>query len=507
MNTPILIDKNGVFTIEYRSRYLYSKINPLRIERVISNLELKGNTLYIFPSPLLFYGVEILIERLPNNSSIIFIEVDDALYNLNKDHKNYYNISTGFDYLQVLNKTNFSQIRSCEILPLTGGYNLNKGIYDRLFNITLTFIHNFWQNRVTQINLGQLWVKNLIRNSRECNNDLPISSLEITCPIVVVGAGESLEDLLDFIKRNSSNIYILCVDTALEALLQGGIVPDGVIALEAQYYNLPDFYGAKDLTIDLFYDLTSYPGVLRNLKGRKYYTLTKYEESRIIDVFESNFPESTLPPLGSVGITALYIALKLTKSEIYLCGLDFSYKMDKSHSRGTPYHLSQLEKCYRTNSLSNFKNSIRRPLIYKNSKSDKVELTDKILYDYSLKTRELLEGNSRVFDLTNRGLPITKNLLSPTNVNFSIVDRKRCINSENLLLNKQYQNIKKDIDYIANQFSRYIKEEIAFDVLKGDITRLNYLFNYISFKDTITPDNIISFYYSLQRIKRRSGIS
>lgn len=506
MNTPKLIKSNGVYTIEYRSKYLYSKFNPLKIEKVIDNLQLKDNTLYIFPSPLLFYGMEKLINKLPNKSKLIFIEVDKALYELTANNDNYFYIKSGFDYLNIINSIDFSSIRNCEIIPITGGYNINKALYDTLLNITLSSLHNYWQNRITQINLGELWLKNLIINLRTINNHNPLINLQVNCPVIVAGAGESLENSLSFIKNNKENIYILCVDTALETLLQSDIIPDGVLALESQYYNLPDFYGAKNLNFDLIYDLTSYPGVLRNLKGEKYFTLTKYEDSGFINSLANELGGSTLPPLGSVGISALFIALQITKSNIYLCGLDFSYKIDKTHSKGTPYHLSSLINTNRVQSLSNFSSSLKRPLIKKRNKLDKIELTDKILYEYALRTKELLGDNHRVYDITTKGICVTSNIIDINNLQFDICSLKKDSNNSNFEKNNLYNEITHKIRNLICLFDSYFNNLVEIDKVVSGITKESFLFSHIANNSNINSSNIKRYYYSLLRIKRRTGL-
>lgn len=505
MSLPHLIKTEKGNTIEYRSKYLYSKFNPLKILKLISSLNFKENCIYIFPSPLLFYGYKELENKLPDSSLLICIEIDPALYNLSSRYGSLTYIKTGFDFLNIVNNITLSNFRSCELLNLNGGYILNKKIYDKLHSILLSSIHNFWKNRITTIKLGQLWTQNTINNLKLIKESIPFSQLKTNKPIIITGAGESLELTLSFIKQNRIKLFVLTVDTALQTLLEAGIKPDVVLALESQFYNLPDFYGAKDLKIDVIYDLSSYPGVLRCLKGKKFYSITKYTDSKLLNEVIDKTKESPIPPLGSVGITALYMALKITSNYIYTTGLDFSYKLGKTHSKGTPYHISSLTNHNRIDSLDNFKISINRPLLKKVNKSGTIENTDKILHEYSIKTKELLYGINRVYDLTTKGMDIGLQYLDPNMIRFEETTETVLLKPNNYDLSYLYNTIKKQLKDSINTINDYIHNKVDLNIVKNKLSRIDYLFIYFPEVDIIKNldnNNILRLYYSLLRYNR-----
>jgi len=359
---PLLVDTGRGLTIKYRNRLLYSKFAPTdRANKIAISNNLNDSTIYIVPSPLLCYGLDKL--KLPETSIILLVEIDENLFNISDKTSPILFIKKGIDFLDILKKIDFDRYKKCELLILNGGFNLYRKEYDRLLNILLNYMHSYWKNRYTITKMGQLWIKNTIKNLPLLDSAQPFDRLKTDKPIIVVGAGESAENSLNKLKDIRDRIFILCVDTALQTLLEVDIVPDVVLALEAQYYNLPDFYGAKNKNINLIFDLSSYPGVIRTLNGKKYYAITKFSDSKILSKVEKLAPNlQMLPPLGSVGITAIYIALKLTTNSIFLVGLDFSYTLGKTHSKGTPYHLTSLQKWNRLNPGNSYESSLNRPI-------------------------------------------------------------------------------------------------------------------------------------------------
>lgn len=71
-------------------------------------------------------------------------------------------------------------------------------------------------------------------------------------PVLVVGAGESLEYCISDIKKHRESILILAVDTALSVLDLHHIKPDFIVAVDSQFYNFYDILGYKNSTLPLF---------------------------------------------------------------------------------------------------------------------------------------------------------------------------------------------------------------------------------------------------------------
>jgi len=113
-----------------------------------------------------------------------------------------------------------------------------------------------------------------------------------------------------------------------------------------------------------------------------------------------------LPPLGSVGLTAVAAALRLTKGTVMIAGLDFAYKLDAYHGRSTPSRDDQLRKATRLRGLIDPAPAFRAHV---ESTWDKVGgriRSDPALRGYrDLFTREFA-ATGRIFDAGTQGLEL-----------------------------------------------------------------------------------------------------
>ncbi|QEN03200.1 DUF115 domain-containing protein [Thiospirochaeta perfilievii] len=514
---PLLIETGKGLSLKYKNKFLYSKFDPTKQPRlIIESLELDDKCIYLMPSPLLFYGYDLLKNKLPESSIIVNIEVDPNLLNLTNRPEEIHPISNGFDFLNIISKIDLSKFKRCKLVTLNGGYTLYKTAYDRFFNILINQQHNYWKNRYTLTQMGQLWIKNCLKNLKDIEKAQPFSNLKTDKPVVVIGAGESTEQTLSLLKDIREKIFLLCVDTALQILLEVNITPDAVVALEGQFFNLPDFYGAKDKKIDIIYDLSSYPAVLRNLSGNRYITITNFSNSLLLEKIKKLNPDQDfIPPLGSVGITAIYIAMQITENSIFLSGLDFSYKLGKTHSKGTPYHLSTLIKMNKINSGYNFGSCLKRGTFAKKNKSHNDETTDPILYEYSKHAEELLLGSNRVYDLTTTGMTLGVQHADKAIV-YNEINKKKAplINNYNSNIKQlNYGDLYRDevnkILFAFKKLKSYLNGSTSIEKAIESLTDISYLFEHYPETEPIkiiTEVSIKRLYFTISRYIRSLGI-
>ena len=70
-------------TVQYKGRFLYSKRTPsCSIESLISSISSFEETLFVFASPVLGYGLSSLISQLHSSSFLFIVECDGALANI-----------------------------------------------------------------------------------------------------------------------------------------------------------------------------------------------------------------------------------------------------------------------------------------------------------------------------------------------------------------------------------------------------------------------------------------
>ncbi|MDR1148242.1 MAG: DUF115 domain-containing protein [Spirochaetaceae bacterium] len=415
--------KHG-FYVFYRGKTLLSRIDPVKqAERAVKAvLPLAGRTLYMLPSPLLGYGLPLIIENLPADSALLCIEADAALAALSQEYVNALKTScpNGMRFIQTKNPAAAAafvrkvwgqrRFRRVETLRLTGGWQLNAEVYEAETDMLRRVIATEWSNAMTLSKLGRLYIRNAIRNL----------SLLAACPgaeklylgrrpMFVLGAGPSLDDFLDNVERNPppESCAIICADTALRPLKEREIKPDLVVALEAQHWNLRDFNGMGAWHVPVAMDMSALPAVNGVLGGESYLFWTRWTELSIFERLSAlKILPVELPPLGSVGLSALSLALMLGTGPIFTAGIDFSFTIDKYHCRGSPSHGEALIRHTRFGGLYPSAAAFRAQ-----------DLTGALKSDPAMKNyRDLFEaefaGSGRVFAIAGRGLPLGVETLS-----------------------------------------------------------------------------------------------
>ena len=413
-NTPLAVDTGRGLSINYRGKSLYSKYNPSKnSEKIANDAILKSDTLYFIPSPLLLYGLDIILNKLPESSFIICIEVDQSLMKISMDNSEHVNnescrivrLDKREQLKLLIEDIGVWKFRRCEMISLNNGFNINKEKYNYLYEFSSFLISTFWRNRLTINKLGKLWIKNILSNLQ---NDSELYPENYGKPVVICGAGASLEDSLSILKSKRESIYIMAVDTALNPLLEYGIEPDIVFALESQFYNLGDFYNSKGKKIDLFTDITGYPPVCRNLNGNTYFFSSEFFENRLLErISRERITALKIPPLGSVGVAAVYTALELFNEKIFITGLDFSFIPGKSHSKGSPFFNTMLQKSDRVHPAGSYNIAMNRKLLRRKGKGNNAKiLTDSVLETYAKLLIDIISQENRVYDLSSTGYPL-----------------------------------------------------------------------------------------------------
>jgi hypothetical protein len=417
---PRLLNADGETQVRYRGKNLYSPMGPATAAvRRVRAVSIRPNTLILVPSPVLCYGIAELIERLPEECHIVCVEADENLMALTLQHAtphllNHPAVSfVRVDTAEGLSNFLHEQIplatfRRVVVLPLSGGYSLNSEIYRNLASAVEHDIRIHWQNRLTGTYMGRLWVRNTFRNLPLLSRTHDVSTLHTELPVVVAGAGESLEAALPWIRQFRSGLFLLAADTAASALVQSGINPDFVVTVEAQWANIQDFVGLKRTPIVLAGDLSGHPAPFRLFPSSMHGTfLSEFAPTALIRrLKEANIVRTIVPPLGSVGVVAVHLAQRITSSTILLVGLDFAYRRGKTHARGTPMHTRLLRTGHRLSPNSSYELSISRPSLRLGLPSDGPFVTDPVLYSYAENLKRLIGENRRIHVVGNSGVDI-----------------------------------------------------------------------------------------------------
>jgi hypothetical protein len=346
----VLEDTARGLQVHYAGRRLYGPRPADDAARRVTANPIAPGSVIMWPSPVVWHGWRELAARI-HDSVVIAMESDPILFELSRrylpaDEPRLVLIrATPQEGIRALRAFGEHRVRRVVEISTTASARLHRNAYRLVAEVVEREIRVFWQNRMTLAAMGRLWIRNAIANLPELTAGRPTPQLR--GPTVVCGAGPSLDAAVGAIHDARDLVTLVAVDTALPILAGHGVVPDIVVALEAQIANLYDFLGMGSRSYHLIADLTSSPSVA-HLHRYVSWTMTRFAPFTLVDRLAGLLRGgSPLPPLGSVGVAAVSLAMAMGASPIICSGLDFAVLPGTTHARGAPSYLAAMGRANR----------------------------------------------------------------------------------------------------------------------------------------------------------------
>ncbi|MCB1152005.1 DUF115 domain-containing protein [bacterium] len=158
-------------------------------------------------------------------------------------------------------------------------------------------------------------------------------------PVLVVGAGPSLDAALPIIELHGKRAWIIAVDAALRPMQAAGIVPDFAVSIDPNDANAEQ---CRDLNIlpRLIYFPSTHPEVVARWQGER--IAAAPEGDPLSDEVD---PEGRLARLrsgGIVGTAALAAAEYMAAGAIAMVGMDLAFPDQRTHAAGA-HHFRRLD--------------------------------------------------------------------------------------------------------------------------------------------------------------------
>ncbi len=350
---PLLVDTGRGFSIRAGDRWLYSsrapEAAPLAAARAANALP---ETLYLIPSPCLWHGAAELLGRLPPSSALLGVEAVPGLLELAAARLSQSGLDAASGGRVALARLSGAvaayrgleaalgqRFRRVVAVRLSAGAQLDEAAYRSALAAVEGDISLRFRNRLSLIRMGRLWTRNVIANlgSMDWTGVGPLRG--DGRPVVVCGAGPSLDLAAPAIRARRDELFVLACDTASGALELAGVTPDAVACLEGQIYNLEDFLPLGGRRPRLAVDLSAHPSTFRAATGGASLVLSEYAETRFLSrLARAGLPITAVPPLGSVGVLAIRLAATLG-GPVLLAGLDFAFEPGRTHCAASPADL------------------------------------------------------------------------------------------------------------------------------------------------------------------------
>lgn len=312
---------------------------------------------------------------------------------------------------RILNITKGRSNEDVIFVSHRNSYRINPG-FQSLQKSFENYLNKKSVNIATMSRFDRLWTHNLVRNYHILSKARPIGELFGSldkAPVIICGAGPSLETDIEQIKELSKSCIVLCVDTALHVLESHEIYPDIVICVDPQsinQYHL-EFLRSKDAIFVV--EPTTSPQSLRQIpQDRLYFMQSPFVLASILnDSFDQEIGQIAFG--GSVSTNAYDLAIKMGSLNILMFGQDFAFSYKKAHASGAKLEerLNFLENRFFRRELHNYKQLFALPVrLVQGKKSNKIPTNDKLMIFLQWFEKRIAQDAVReiqVFDLKSEG--------------------------------------------------------------------------------------------------------
>lgn len=250
--------------------------------------------------------------------------------------------------------------------------------YNYIENFCISILRRKVININTAKRFSKQWVKNFLYNSTKYVSNIGVSLLinllENLIPCVIVGAGSSVDENIELLKKLSEVAIIIAVDTAVIPLIKADIKIDIIVSSDSQSINalyitrskyINDWKN-KDTSLYDFPLLvvmpTVHPGLISKWKGKIVFSSIPFDFIKDID--SKTVKKMEIGSGGTVSALAFELSILLNPSEIFLLGTDFCYSKGKLHCNNALFDTFFYS---RINYLSTYTSFVSKAMLKANS--------------------------------------------------------------------------------------------------------------------------------------------
>ena len=275
-------------------------------------------------------------------------------------------------------------------------------------------------------------------------------------PILYIAAGPSLDDNLEWVKKNQNKFFIVCIGRALKKLVDNEIRVDVVTTLDEQEF-LADTQFDDETIGKLGKNTLLFAGSITNEN-----VLNKFDKKNIFifEVFYCLCKGNSAYGGFSIGEIALHLLLEFKPKEIFILGLDLALnqKTGATHSTGNTFGTSQIN-LDEEQDRSNF--DIRSSLVKVKGNFIKEVYTTPIFYGSIKMLEDIVRRKDKSIKIYN---------LSKNGARFGGVIPKK---TEQIDLKKYKDIYDLKIDDYLNSNSFTSLNEFSKDAIKKEIKYIN----------------------------------
>lgn len=324
---------------------LHSRIDPIKeAMRFVSQIDPREFDLFIVSGFGFAYHLEYLLRQAGSDAVVLVVEKNPLLIKKACEHRDLTDVFGDCRCMLLLCPSEDDIARALQgkstrrtaFLLHRGSHQADAEFYSNVLRIARSYLSTKDVNIATLAKFEKTWVQNIARNAGYLA-DLPRAKFFYGAfegvPAIVVAAGPSLLESIDFIRKNSSRALIIAVDTSYRILRKHGIDPHFCITVDPQSVNARYFEGDTPSKTILVADPSSHPSAFKLFKGRIVRAGTVFPMMKWIDEICGEGGE--IAHGGSVSTNAYDFAKRLGASPVMLAGQDLAFTGGYAHARGS----------------------------------------------------------------------------------------------------------------------------------------------------------------------------
>lgn len=481
-----------------QERFIHSNYNPdIEAERWAAGVDIDADLIIIYGLGL-GYHIEKLIKAVRNDTRVIIIEPELAIFRLFLENRRLENLLRENVTLMINNNPgNIAHAVFAEFKKsLLGKVSfLIYSVYRSIYNDQFEAIKNRFNDilKVLQVNIAtseffkKQWLANYLMNVfciKSAVNGKYLVDKFNGIPAIIVSAGPSLNKNINTLKSAKNKALFLSAGSSFRILKKNGINPDFAVAIDGSP-KIKDIYDGLDITgSDLIY-----------INRTNYEVVQAYSNNRVLfidseDKLSQNLGKKIgidfqiVPPDQTVAGVCVWLASIFGCDPIILVGQDFAYTGMELHAEGAA-HMRNFKETISTNAEGFIKmKDIYGEDIYTVTSllSSRTSMEDKITYAINMghKFINATEGGIGVANCNNMNLKevIEKYLNNSYNVGDRLreiySDKKVYINIDNLKLDKYFEDIRAEAHNLIeksinlNNICKKTKKELDNKQIRND---------------------------------------
>jgi hypothetical protein len=271
---------------EGKETYPYGKKkNPKLLDRWFNNQSLTPQLLYTITGFGLGYHIRTFLKNVDHQYMVFVGERDPHLL---------LEVFSQIDCSDILEDERFflgvgepddNYYSPMQEAAVIGVQNISPVVYSPLFSLDESYYDKFLAEAIRQylflrplmmasVDQASILQENILENMPTLMDAPDINDIREECsnfPVILVGAGPSLDESIDFLRKVKDKAIIICSNTPYRKLINSGITPHFVVAADPKEFTKKGFEGLNIEDTFLAAPVTAPPSVINLFQGKTFY--------------------------------------------------------------------------------------------------------------------------------------------------------------------------------------------------------------------------------------------